>query len=71
MRDAPVELDLEAARWGTYNRAEVVEVLKGLEFFSTINRLPAGEHDGPLEQAGTAAERPAVPEVGDPLHDRP
>ncbi|MDE2802963.1 MAG: DNA polymerase I [Chloroflexota bacterium] len=63
VRDVPVELDLDAARWGTYNRAEVVEVLKDLEFFSTINRLPAGEHDGPVEALGGEGDSPAVPEV--------
>ena len=49
--DAPVNLDVEAAQWGDYNRAEVVEVLKDLEFFSTINRLPPGKLDGPAEFA--------------------
>ena len=63
VRDAPVELDLEAARWGTYNRSEVVEALKDLEFFSTINRIPAGEQDGPVEPAGVSGSTPAVPEV--------
>ncbi len=63
VRDAPVELDLEAARWGTYNRSEVVEVLKDLEFFSTINRIPSGEQDGPVESVGGSASAPAVPEV--------
>ena len=62
VRDAPVDLDLEAARWGDYNRAEVVEVLKDLEFFSTINRFPPGAHDGPVEASQDAAA-PPVPEV--------
>ena len=63
VRDAPVELDLEAARWGTYNRAQVVEVLKDLEFFSTINRLPAGQLDGPTATTDSDTQSPAVPEV--------
>ena len=62
VRDAPVELDLEAARWGAYNRAEVVEALKDLEFFSAINRIPPGEHDGPVEASDHPAA-PVVPEV--------
>ena len=59
VRDAPVRLDLDDARWGTYNRAEVVEVLKGLEFFSTINRIPGGESDGPVTSASAEAAAPA------------
>ena len=62
VRDAPVTLDLDDARWGTYNRAEVVEVLKGLEFFSTINRIPGGESDGPVTSASGEAAAPA-PEI--------
>ena len=62
VRDAPVTLDLDDARWGTYNRAEVIDVLKDLEFFSTINRIPGGESDGPVESQ--SAERPqAAPAV--------
>ena len=56
VRDAPVTLDLEAARWGAYNRAEVVEVLKDLEFFSTINRIPGGQFDGPVESPSAPRE---------------
>ena len=63
VRDAPVELDLETARWGNYNRVEVVEVLKDLEFFSTINRLPAGQLDGPTATTDSDTQSPAVPEV--------
>ena len=62
VQDAPVDLDLEAAQWGDYNRTEVVEVLKDLEFFSTINRLPPGKLDGPLDSP-TASDSPAAPEV--------
>ena len=60
--DAPVNLDVEAAQWGDYNRAEVVEVLKDLEFFSTINRLPPGKLDG-LVGSSSSSDSPAVPEV--------
>ena len=62
VQDAPVDLDLEAAQWGDYNRAEVVEVLKDLEFFSTISRLPPGKLDGPLDSPA-ASDSPAAPEV--------
>ncbi len=62
VRDAPVSLDLDEARWGTYNRAEVIDVLKDLEFFSTINRIPGGESDAPVEsQAAEGSDAdPAV-----------
>ena len=62
VRDAPVNLDVEAAQWGDYNRAEVVEVLKDLEFFSTINRLPPGKLDG-LVDSSSSSDSPAVPEM--------
>ena len=40
-REAPVELSLEAARSGSYDRARVVSLLTELEFHSVIPRLPA------------------------------
>ena len=40
-RDAPVELDLDATRFGRYDRKAVVDLLAGLEFFSVIPRIPA------------------------------
>ena len=54
VRDTPVQLDLDACRWGTYDRNEVVDVLKDLEFFSVIPRLPDGAHaetPGPIADA--------------------
>ena len=38
--ESPVELDLEASRFGVYDRKSVVDLLTELEFFSVINRLP-------------------------------
>ncbi len=38
---SPVELDLEACRFGQYDRRSVVDFLTELEFFSVIQRLPA------------------------------
>ncbi|MEE2656393.1 MAG: DNA polymerase I [Chloroflexota bacterium] len=46
VRDAPVELNMDDSKWGQYDRAEVVEVLKDLEFFSTINKIPNGTGGG-------------------------
>ena len=55
-RDAPVRLDLDTSRWGRYRRADVVEFLRGLEFFSLVNWVPPGESDD-----GQEASRPAAP----------
>ena len=44
-REAPVELSLEAARSGSYDRARVVSLLTELEFHSVIPRLPAPAWD--------------------------
>ena len=40
-REAPVELDLTATRFGQYQRKPVVDLLTELEFFSVVNRLPS------------------------------
>ena len=55
-RDAPVRLDLETSRWGRYRRADVVEFLRDLEFFSLVNWVPPGESDD-----GTEAATPKAP----------
>lgn len=39
-RDAPATLDLDAARFGDFDRAEVVALLRELEFVSMVNRIP-------------------------------
>ena len=45
-RDAPVQLDLEAARLWTFDRAKLVELLRELEFFSLVSRIPAPDGHG-------------------------
>jgi DNA polymerase-1 len=47
-RHAPVELDLEAARLGDYDRAEVIRLFREYEFRTLVERLPAVEGEGPL-----------------------
>ena len=42
-RNAPVELDLEASRFGRFQRQSVVALLTELEFFTVIPRIPAGD----------------------------
>jgi DNA polymerase-1 len=41
-RDAPVELDLEAARVGDFCRDDVAELFSELEFHSLMDRIPDG-----------------------------
>ena len=61
-QDAPVELDLEASRFGNYDRKAVVDLMTELEFFSIINRLPGptGAEDTPAP-AGAPHPEPARP----------
>jgi DNA polymerase-1 len=59
-RDLPVALDLEAARFGDYDRDEVVRLFREYEFRTLIDRLP------PLR--GTAA---APAETGEQPADAP
>ena len=51
VRDVPIELDLEAARYGAYDRSKVVELLRELEFHSIVPRVPgrSAEADTPEE----------------------
>jgi len=60
-REAPVELSLEAARSGRFDRQQVVRLLTELEFHSIIKRLPdpVGERATAANAADTAA---AIPE---------
>ena len=40
VRDAPVELDLEACRFWTYDRKDVIDLFRELEFTSAVRRVP-------------------------------
>ena len=40
-RDVPVELDTDAARFGGFERGEVLALMRELEFFSMVNRIPS------------------------------
>ena len=59
VRDAPVRLDLEEARFLTYDRPKVIEVLRDLEFFSLVSRIPDPEGD---DATATQAELPIATE---------
>ena len=56
--EAPVELSLESARVGTYDRQKVVAMLTQLEFHSVIPRLPTPVWD---PNAGLEQEEPPAP----------
>ena len=57
VRDAPVELDLEVSRFWRYDRKDVVDLFRELEFSRVIARVPY-----PLENA-RPAEGGATPQV--------
>ncbi len=59
-RNAPVSLELDAARYGRFDRRNLVELLKEWEFHSVIPRLPAPVWD-PTDAARTGAAM-AAPE---------
>ena len=49
-RDAPVTLELDAARFGGFARGDVLALMRELEFFSMVNRIPMSGDEG--EQLG-------------------
>ena len=64
LQDAPVELDLEASRFGQYDRKALVDLMTELEFFSIINRLPGPSAAGETPAAADAP-RPESASSGD------
>jgi DNA polymerase-1 len=61
VRDLPVRLDLEAARFGEYDREEVLRLFREYEFRTLIERLPAVAGEAPEETAAAlAAARESV-----------
>src|SRR5262245_53984011 len=51
VRDLPIELDLEAARLGDYDRDTVVRLFREYEFRTLIERLPPMAGESPEERA--------------------
>ena len=49
-RDAPVTLELDAARFGGFRHGDVLGLMRELEFFSMVNRIPSSGDEG--EQQG-------------------
>ena len=65
-RDLPVALDLDAARFGEYDRDEVVRLFREYEFRTLIDRLPplrgaTGAQEGAAELAPPGGSEPAAP----------
>ena len=42
VKDMPIKLNLDAMRFGAFDRDKVLAVLRDLEFASLVNRIPAG-----------------------------
>ena len=49
-RDVPVTLELDAARFGGFRHGDVLALMRELEFFSMVNRIPSAGDEG--EQLG-------------------
>ena len=65
-RDLPVALDLDAARFGDYDRDEVVRLFREYEFRTLIDRLPplrgaSGAQDRAVESPSPDGSDPAAP----------
>ena len=60
--DADVALDLDHARFGDFDRKDVVDLLTSLEFYSIVSRIPASENDtgGAQRSFDLAPESPPV-----------
>jgi len=39
-KNVPIEFNIEASRWGDYNKETIAQLLKDYEFYSLIDRLP-------------------------------
>ncbi len=67
-RNVPIQLDLEATRFWRYDRAEVIEVMRELEFFSLVSRIPEPAGNGATQAEGieapTALAKDSPPKYG-------
>ena len=61
VRDTPVELDLEASHFWRYDRKQVVDLFRELEFFRLVSRVPE-----PLESPSPAEQVPSTKIVEKP-----
>ena len=59
VRDVPLEMDLEATRFGTFDREEVLAVLRELEFSSMVSRIPQGSGQASPAQMAMQMAQPS------------
>jgi DNA polymerase-1 len=59
-RDVPVELNVQAARFGDFDRQAIIDLFRELELRSLISRLPGGLPEGPAGQLSFFGEPEAV-----------
>ena len=58
-RESPVELDLEKAKFGDFDRTAVVDLMTELEFFTVIPRIPeTGGSQGSSVDTSSSAQAP-------------
>jgi DNA polymerase-1 len=65
VRDLDVSLDLDAARWGVFDRQNLMGMMRRLGFHSLIDRLP-GDSAAPAGQLSLFDAPPAPPAPGEP-----
>ena len=61
--DVPTNLDLDACKFGNYERSEIVALMTALEFHSIVGRVPSP--DAPWATASESAARPPAPASAD------
>jgi DNA polymerase-1 len=58
--DVPASLDLEASRFGSFDRERLKGIFRELEFRTMMDRLPGGEVSGPPQQLSLFAKETTV-----------
>ena len=59
-RDMPIKLDLEAGQFWKYDRSKVVDLLRELEFFSIVSKIPSSSQDGGADTEVAAAPSDSI-----------
>ena len=59
--DAPVSLDLEASRFGSFDKERLKEIFRELEFRTLMDRLPGGEVSGSPQQLSLFEKEATTP----------
>ncbi len=61
VQDVPVKLDLESCRVGTYDRAQVIDLLRELDFRTLVGRIPGGKTAPAVEAVQSPVARAINP----------